>query len=427
MRLFYTAFWYLLLPLLLGRLWWRGRHLPAYRQRWRERLGWQLPQQTQPCIWVHAVSVGETIAALPVIESLLLSDPDTPVVVTTTTPTGSERVVQSLGSRVIHVYCPWDMPGALARFFNAFRPKKILVMETELWPNLVAAAHQRQVPVVLINGRLSEKSFRGYNRLLSLIRPMMQQMHLLLVQTKIERERFILLGAAPDKTLALGSIKFDMQLTPEHQVAAQQLRAQLNRRPVWIAASTHVGEDAIILAAHQQILQHIPDALLIIVPRHPERFESVAELIDGQGFSCVQRSHAQIHNEKHVDEKSVGTAQVYLGDTMGDMLLLYGAADVAFVAGSLLPSLGGHNLLEPALWAMPIISGPHVKNFLEISETLNQAGALSFAADEKSLAQVVVSLLTNDLARKKAGDAGKAVVEQNRGALDKLLAEINAI
>lgn len=409
MQLLYTLCWYLALPVLLARLWWRGRLAPAYRARWRERLAWGLPQREQGCVWIHAVSVGETLAAVPLIEKLLIEYPDTRLLVTTTTPTGSERVRHQFGDRVDHVYCPWDLPGALKRFFSAFNPRLILVMETELWPNLVAQARQRQVPVVLVNGRLSEKSYRGYARLGSVVRPMMQRLSLLLVQAAPDAERFRLLGA--EAVEVTGSIKFDLQLTEELRSSATRLKQQFNGRPVWIAASTHPGEDEMILAAHAQVLVTHPDAALILVPRHPERFNRVAEQVTETGMTLARRSADQ----------SPSTAQVYLGDTMGELLMLFGVADVALVAGSLLPPLGGHNLLEPAAWSVPVLSGPHLQNFSTIAQWLQDAEGLVLVDGSESLGKEVSELLADPGRRQLLGQAACAVVEAHRGALARVL------
>lgn len=411
MRIIYTIVWYLLLPILLLRLFWRARLAPAYRQRIGERLALGLSRRAQPCVWIHAVSVGETLAAAPMINALLARHPDTRLLVTTTTPTGSERVQQLFGDRVDHVYCPWDLPDALARFFTAWRPALVVVMETELWPNLVAAAHRRQVPVVLANGRLSEKSFRGYSRLQALMAPMLKAMTALYVQTDAEAERFRALGAPADRVIVTGSIKFDLAIDEQARAqAVSQRRALGEARPVWIAASTHPQEEAAVLDAHRQLLAVQPQALLVWVPRHPERFEAVASLVSAAGLSLARRSR----------EQGASGAQVYLADSMGELQMLYGAADVAFVGGSLAP-LGGHNLLEPAAWARPLLSGPSLFNFTAIAALLTEAGALTLVNDATTLAAALEQLFADVAVRTQAGEAGAAVVDRHRGALEKLL------
>lgn len=410
MRQLYTLLWYLLLPVLLLRLWALGGRSPAYRQRLWERLGYGYRQTLPQSVWVHAVSVGETLAAAPMIEALLERYPATPLLVTTTTPTGSERVKALFGDRVQHVYWPWDVPAAMGRLFNAFNPRLVILLETELWPNLIAEAAARDVPVVLANGRLSARSHRGYSRFRSLMTPMLQHLAALAVQTPEEAERFIDLGAERDKVWVTGNVKFDVELAETLVAQADALRADIGQRPVWIAASTHPGEDEIILAAHRRVLDIHSDALLILVPRHQERFDQVATQIRAAGFSLARRS---------LHEAAAGGA-VYLADTMGELLMLYGATDVAFVGGSLV-SVGGHNLLEPALWSKPIVTGPVLHNFTLIAELLVSAGAQSVVTDAEQLAAEVTGLFADSACCRERGRQAEQVVQQHRGALAKLL------
>ncbi len=410
MRTFYSALWYLLLPLLFLRLWWRGRQAPAYRQRWKERMAWGYKAGTlQRSIWVHAVSVGETLAAVPMIERLLAAYPDTPLLVTTTTPTGSERVRALFGDRVTHVYCPWELPTALGRFLRAFDPKIVIVLQTELGPNLCAAVKRHGARLMLMNGRLSEKSYRGYGKFPRLVRPMMARFDALAVQTPVEARRYAALGAWPERVHAIGSVKFDMSLNDSVREEAAALRDQAGARPVWIAASTHPGEDEPVLAAHRALLDSHPDTLLVLVPRHPERFDSVAQLIRQQGFRLARRSK---------NERLDAETQVYLADTMGELLMLFGVADLAFVGGSLVP-VGGHNLLEPAAWGKPVLTGPHLHNFTAISTLLEEAGGLTLVDDADALAMALQSLFRHPDRRDSQGQAAAAVVEANRGALEK--------
>lgn len=410
MRTFYSAIWYLLLPFLFLRLWLRGRQAPAYRQRWKERMAWGYrPGTLQRSIWVHAVSVGETLAAVPMIERLLADYPETPLLVTTTTPTGSERVKALFGDRVTHVYCPWEVPTALNRFLRAFDPKMVIVLETELWPNLCAAVKRHGAKLMLMNGRLSEKSYRGYSKFPRLVRPMMARFDALAVQTPVERERYVALGAWPERVHAIGSVKFDMSLDDTVRQAAAGLRAEIGERPVWIAASTHPGEDEPVLAAHKSLLKTLPTALLVLVPRHPERFGSVAQLVRHQSLTLARRSK---------QEAIAADTQVYLADTMGELLMLFGVADVAFVGGSLVP-VGGHNLLEPAAWGKPVVTGPHLHNFAAISELLDKADALTLVDNADALAITLQGLFRHPDRRQSQGQAAAAVVEANRGALEK--------
>ncbi|MCH2558668.1 MAG: lipid IV(A) 3-deoxy-D-manno-octulosonic acid transferase [Alcanivorax sp.] len=410
MRSLYTLLWYLLLPALFLRLWWRGRRAPAYRQRWRERLalGYR-PGTLSGSVWIHAVSVGETLAAAPLIEALLAEFPDTPLVVTTTTPTGSERVRALFGDRVTHVYCPWELPTAYRRFLRAFDPRLVVILETELWPNLCAAARAHGARLLLMNGRLSEKSFRGYARLPRLVQPMLARFEVLAVQTEAEARRFQALGASPDQVRVNGSIKFDLSLTDDVRRQAADLRAPWGTRPVWIAASTHPGEDEKVLEAHRRLRESHPDALLILVPRHPERFDEVAGLIRRQGVGLARRSR-----QDPVDQG----VQVYLADTMGELLMLFGAADLAFVGGSLVP-VGGHNLLEPAAWGLPVLTGPHLHNFTAIAALLDEAGGLTVVEGEQPLAAALAALYDDAGERRRRGEAAAGVVAANRGALQR--------
>lgn len=414
MRILYTLLWYLLMPGLFCRLWWRGRQTPAYRRRWRERLGRYDGGGAERCVWVHAVSVGETVAAAPLIEELLARHPDLPLLVTTTTPTGSQRVQDLFGDRVLHVYAPWDFPGAVARLLRHFNPVLLLLLETELWPNMVRGAARHGVPVMLVNGRLSERSHRGYARIRGLMRPMLKTMQCLAVQSDADAARFIDLGADADRVRVTGSVKFDIDLDADTRQAAVRLRNQLGRRPVWIAASTHRGEDEQVLAAHLQVRTVLSDALLILVPRHPERFDEVARLAATAGAARRGRG-----------ELPAGDTAVWLGDTMGELMLLYGCAEVAFVGGSLVPT-GGHNPLEPARWALPLLSGPHVFNFAAITTLLADAGGLREVNDAEELSREVVALLQNPSARERAGRAALGVLAAHRGALQRVVALVSS-
>lgn len=442
-RFVYSCLWILLLPVLFVRMWWRGRRAPMYRQRWAERLGFYpaaaLPRAQGACVWVHAVSVGEALAAVPMVEQLLLRHPDTQIVMTTTTPTGSERVRAVFGDRVLHVYAPWELPGAVRRFFNAFRPSLVLLLETELWPNIVATAAKRDVPVMLINGRLSERSQRGYARLPALVTPMLQAMRCLAVQTQADAARFQALGAAENKVVVTGSVKFDIDPDESLRHAAALWREQLGARPVWIAASTHAGEDEPVLMAHKQLKVHFPDALLILVPRHPERFAEVGRLASAHGFSVLKRSATQQVEDSyssHVED----SCDVYLGDTMGELMQMFGFADVAFVGGSLV-DVGGHNLLEPSAWGLPVLTGPHLHNFTLIAQLLEQAGAMTVVADAEALAVQLVGLFGGPAVdgegaaqaqaqaqarRQTMGDAALHVQATHRGALQRVLTLVAA-
>ncbi|MFI8224930.1 lipid IV(A) 3-deoxy-D-manno-octulosonic acid transferase [Pseudomonas sp. NPDC085632] len=414
-RTLYTALFYLGLPLVAIRLWLRARKAPAYAKRIGERFSYGMPKLQPGGIWVHAVSVGESIAAAPMIRALLQRYPQSPITVTCMTPTGSERIQALFANepRIQHCYLPYDLPCAAARFLNRVQPKLAVIMETELWPNHIHQCAKRGIPVALANGRLSERSARGYGRFSKLTAPMLAEMSLFAVQTEAEAQRFRDLGARPETVEVTGSIKFDLTIDPQLLQRAADLRGQWQalERPVWIAASTHEGEDEVVLDAHRRLLANHPDALLILVPRHPERFNSVFELCQREGFATVRRSTGT-----HVDART----SVLLGDTMGELLFLYALADSAFVGGSLVAN-GGHNLLEPAALAKPVISGPHLFNFLDIAAQLREAGALAEVDDAEGLAVEVQRLFELPRDAQRMADAGLAVMRRNQGALQRLL------
>ncbi|WP_282356064.1 lipid IV(A) 3-deoxy-D-manno-octulosonic acid transferase [Pseudomonas sp. PS01303] len=414
-RTLYTALFYLGLPLVAIRLWLRARKAPAYAKRIGERFSYGMPTLQPGGIWVHAVSVGESIAAAPMIRALLQRYPQLPITVTCMTPTGSERIQALFANepRIQHCYLPYDLPCAAARFLDRVQPKLAVIMETELWPNHIHQCAKRGIPVALANGRLSERSARGYGRFRKLTAPMLAEMSFFAIQTEAEAQRFRDLGARPETVEVTGSIKFDLTIDPALLQRAAELRGQwqAQERPVWIAASTHEGEDEVVLDAHRRLLANHPDALLILVPRHPERFNSVFELCQREGFSTVRRSTGA-----NVDAQT----SVLLGDTMGELLFLYALADSAFVGGSLVAN-GGHNLLEPAALAKPVLSGPHLFNFLDIAAQLREAGALAEVEDAEGLAVEVRRLFELPRDAQRMADAGLAVMRRNQGALQRLL------
>ncbi|WP_339100654.1 lipid IV(A) 3-deoxy-D-manno-octulosonic acid transferase [Pseudomonas atacamensis] len=414
-RTLYTALFYLGLPLVAIRLWLRARKAPAYAKRIGERFTLGMPTLQPGGIWVHAVSVGESIAAAPMIRALLERYPALPITVTCMTPTGSERIQALFAneSRIQHCYLPYDLPCAAARFLDRVQPKLAVIMETELWPNHIHQCAKRGIPVALANGRLSQRSAKGYGRFSKLTAPMLAEMSLLAVQTEAEAQRFRDLGARSETVDVTGSIKFDLTIDPQLSQRAADLRSQWQAqdRPVWIAASTHEGEDEVVLDAHRRLLANHPDALLILVPRHPERFISVFDLCQREGFATVRRSTGA-----NVDAQT----SVLLGDTMGELLFLYALADSAFVGGSLVPN-GGHNLLEPAALAKPVLSGPHLFNFLDIAAQLREAGALAEVDDAEGLAVEVQRLFELPRDAQRMAEAGLAVMRRNQGALQRLL------
>ena len=417
-RTLYTLLLYLAVPVIAVRLWLRSRKAPAYAKRIAERFAISLPELKQGGIWLHAVSVGESIAAAPVVKALQQLYPDLPITVTCMTPTGSERIQSLFGDSVQHCYLPYDLPICSRQFFKRLKPRLAIVMETELWPNHINQCARLNVPVLLANGRLSARSARGYGRFPKLVAPMLKQLSVLAVQTHTEAQRFIDLGARPEAVTVTGSIKYDLRVDAALPEQAQALREQwhASQRPIWIAASTHEGEDALILAAHQQLLAQFPTALLILVPRHPERFETVYSLCVQQGLQVQRRSTQAAVSAEH---------QILLGDTMGELLFLYALADVALVAGSLIEH-GGHNMLEPIALAKPTLTGPHYFNFLEIAEQLLEAGGLREVADTHALTHAVAELWSNPEQAQTMCAAAQQVLQRNQGALQRLLDSIEA-
>ncbi len=409
MRYLYNILFYLALPFVFLRLLWRSRRAPLYRKRWLERLGF-CPFRLNQSILIHAVSLGETIAAIPLIKALKAKYPHSPILVTNMTPTGSARVQAAFGESIYNAYLPYDLPSALERFFLRVKPRMVVVMETELWPNFFATCRKYRIPLVVTNARLSEKSAKRYRRISSLTRKMFKAITLLAVQGQSDAERFIALGMQEDRIRVTGSLKFDLELPHDLPQKSALLRQQLGQdRLIWIAASTHPGEDEIILAAHRQVSEKIPHALLILVPRHLERFDAMAALAMGQGFKVARRSKGDTCN---------ADTTVYLGDTMGEMMLMFSVCDVAFVAGSFVAA-GGHNVIEPAALHKPVITGPSLFNFLEISDYLLKAGGMVKVENADQLASTLIDFFENADKRKQMGENAGSVVEKNRGALQK--------
>lgn len=417
-RFFYSLLLFLALPLLLLRLLTRSIRSPAYLRRWSERFGLAtVPagyDRNRGCLWVHAVSVGETLAAAPLVRHWLKTRPQDQILVTTMTPTGSARVHELFGEKVLHQYLPYDYPGAMRRLINRFNPRLLLVMETELWPNLVHQCHKQGVRTMLVNARLSEKSARGYRLLGSLSRHMLQSIDIIAAQSAPDAERLLSLGARRDSVQVTGSLKFDMEVPDLTGMATSPVfrSVESSARPVWTAASTREGEEAKLLPAFQTCLARFPELLLVLVPRHPERFNSVLGLCEAAGLKTQRRSaNAPVHSD----------TRVLLGDSMGEMWSYLRLADVVFIGGSLV-NTGCHNVLEPAALGIPVLVGPSQYNFATICQQLQSAGALKTVADEAALAEQLLQLLANPEWRRAMGSAGKYVVAQNRGSLQRQLA-----
>jgi len=399
-------------PVLFLRLLWRSRRNPDYRKRWLERLGVFTPSEKMDGIWLHAVSAGEAIAAVPLIRALKKQFPNLPITVTTTTPTGAARIQQLLGKEVRHLYFPFDLSLTMTNFLNRIKPKLCILMETELWPNCLVTLKKKGIPVVVANARLSPRSMKGYGRIEEVTRQMMSSVTMVAAQSHMDGDRFVSLGLPPARLQVTGNIKFDMTEPPNVEEKASALRNQWgSKRPVWIAASTHAGEEEQVLMAFVRIREKLPDIFLILVPRHTERKDAVQSLLKQYSLSYILRSSGE--------EASPDTS-VLLGDTMGEMPLFYRAADVAFVGGSFV-SVGGHNTLEPASASIPIVVGPHVHNFIDITHYLSKAGALVQVNNSEALADAVLHWFLSPEERLASGGRGKQVVLDNRGAVDKVV------
>jgi len=408
----YTLLFYLALPLILLRLIWRGFRAPAYFKRWPERFGF-VPGKpdARPVIWIHAVSVGEVEASRPLIAGLRKHYPKHQLLLTTMTPTGSERVRSLFADKVLHCYLPYDLPFAIRRFLKTMQPEFGIIMETELWPNLLLTCQQQNIPLVIANARLSARSAKGYQKLATFSRQMLRSIPLIATQTTMDRDRFQQLGAQPEAVHAVGNLKYEMRLPASLTEQAEAMRSVWGNRPVWVAASTHEGEEEIILNASKQVRAHFPDLLLIIVPRHPERFDRAAGLSRRAGFKTL----------RHSDNQPCSLAvQVLIVDTMGELPLYYATADVAFIGGSLVPH-GGHNLLEPAALGRAVVTGPHYFNFTEITQRFLASQAAIQVKDSHELAQAIKLLLGDPQRRSEMGQAGLALIQQSQGASQRLL------
>jgi len=408
-RLGYSLIYIILLPVILLRMWLRGRQTPAYRQRWRERF-LAVIKPNKPVLWVHTVSLGESIAASPLIEKLINAYPDYHVLVTTTTPTGSDHIRRHFAQRVLHQYLPYDLPLLVHAFIRRVRPKIFIMMETELWPNYLAICAKRNIPAVLINARLSARSARRYARFSCISRPMLKRLHYIACQNRRDMRRFKILGVDKEKIQVVGSVKYDFTPEPGLKDEAYALFDLWPRKAfVWIAASTHEGEETQILAAHRSLREACPEARLILVPRHPERFEQVAALIRSANFPLARRSDPASFS---------ANAQVLLGDSMGELMLYYARAQVAFVGGSLIQR-GGHNPLEPAALALPVLTGPHVFNFALIYSQMFRKHAALKIENEKALASTLIELAASPAKRRDIGGQALHYQQQNRGATER--------
>ena len=413
-RIIYSVIFYLALPVIIIRLLVRSLEMPAYRKRIGERFALQpVPEEfakTKIILWIHAVSVGETAASAPLVKELQRLYPDAQIVITTMTPTGSDRARMLFGGSVMHVYIPYDLPGACNRFLDKYRPHLLILMETELWPNLVHSCHRRGVKLLLANGRLSGKSATGYGRFATFTRSLLEKVDRIAAQAAPDAQRFIDLGANPEQVAVTGSLKFLVDVS-EKGKQAYFAAIEKTARPVLVAASTREGEEEKVLAAFKKCLAEIPSLLLVLIPRHPERFAKASKLSEDKGFTTVRRS------DDGLVEPNI---QVLIGDSMGEMLDYYSVATIAFVGGSLVDT-GCQNILEPAAMGIPILVGPSQYNFATICKQLEHAGGLKTIQNEMELAQSVSTLIADERARQEMGERGKQLVRENQNALPALM------
>ena len=413
LRSLYSLTMRLLLPAQFIRLWLRGRKLPAYRRRWLERLALSPSSwPAEPRLWIHAVSVGEVNAAAPLIRRLL--DKKTPcrILVTTTTPTGSRTLRQHFPDQIEHCYFPFDLPGVMRRFLRKTRPALLMIMETELWPNCLEQCRRSGIPVAIANARLSEKSLRGYRKIAPLTQAALASVTRLFAQGKADAERFIQLGARPEQVEVIGNLKFHIDISASDKKLAEQMKNDWRDHDfVWLAASTHPGEDEILIQAHRALLETVPTALLVLAPRHPDRFDQVADLCQRTSLLTARRS---------TGDPVAPDTRIYLADTLGELTGLYGAADAAFIAGSL-TDIGGHNPLEPAAHGIPILSGPNVHNFAQIYAEMTEANAAALVHGPQELTDWLQKLATDNALKTRLGQQAHRYLQTRSSGLETLL------
>lgn len=420
MRKIYTLLLYVAVPFIMLRLLWRSRQQRAYRHRWSERFGHYDFARLESSIWVHTVSVGEFMAALPMIKQIKQRHPDLPLVITTTTPTGSEQVVKHFGDDVYHVYTPYDLPYVVKRFLRHMKPRIAIIMETEWWPNLLHLVKQRHIPILLANARLSERSKNGYARIAGLASQMLNCMTMVAAQSQADGQRFVDLGLPSNRLNVAGNIKFDVTIPEGLQDSAAALRQAWggDKRIVLTVASTHEGEEPTLLkmlkALHQDAFKHV---LLVLVPRHPDRFDRVYQLCVDAGFSVSRRSQQQPVNDN---------TDIVLADTMGEMKLLCAASDMAFFGGSIVP-VGGHNMIEAAIFGVPVLSGHHLHNFVALRDMLLAKDALLVSDNVEQLTEQCKQLASDAQLRHDMGQRAQAVILANQGALNRHLDSIDQL
>ena len=411
-RYFYSFILYLMLPWVLLRLWFKGLHLPGYRSNWKERFGYGDVETVHPVAWFHAVSVGEVRAAEPLICAVLEHHPELSVMVTTTTPTGREAAQQLFGGRVTHHYLPYDLPASVRRFLDVVKPVVVIILETEIWPNLYYQLEQKSIPLLLVNARLSQKSLQGYLKMRALSRPAVRSIRHIAVQSERDAQRFQHLGARTARLSVMGNLKFEMHLPDDFPTRTRALKESLGpERHIWVAGSTHKGEDTQLLAAHRRVLESCAGALLVIAPRHPERASEIAALCSESGFNFrLSTEVASLADD----------VQVLIVDMLGELVYFYGVALAVFVGGSLVPA-GGHNPIEAILAGAPIVTGPNIENFEGVYQDMIQCGAARMIETEHALADRMCAWFSDKEQRKIDVEAGLSVVENSRGALQHCL------
>ncbi len=416
MRRFYSFLMYLLTPYLLLRLWWKGKSLPAYRNRIAERFSLDKRPTEKVDIWVHAVSLGEVIAVTPLIDELI--NKQWKILITTMTPTGAERVKIRFGTKVSHRYVPYDLPWVLRRFFKDVQPRLGLIVETELWPNLIHFARKAEVPLFLINARLAERSYKGYKKVEFLFKPLLNQFKAIFSQSEDDAKRFKALGADDSRVIVLGNMKFDLQTQNINSELFLKLQERWgNDRPVVMAASTHEDEELQLLIPLKKLQSSLANMVLLIAPRHPERFQKVFQLAVEKGFNTGLESKVETLSPDN---------EVIVLDSLGELMGFYQVADYAFVGGSFVP-VGGHNVLEPIAMKVPVFSGPHVHNFKTICRDLQEAQAIELATDAEDLADRIIAVHKNNEKKQLLVTNATAVLEANKGAVQRYVAQVEAV
>ncbi|MCL4157991.1 UNVERIFIED_CONTAM: hypothetical protein GTU68_009024 [Idotea baltica] len=409
-----------MMPLVVARLKWLSRKNPGYGEDIRERFG-HIPKRDDQPLWIHAVSVGETIASEPLVKLIQETHPDWPILITNTTPTGAQQAKRLFGESVTRHFAPYDTPKAIHQFLDNARPRALVVMETELWPNWISVLSRKNIPVLVANARLSEKSAAGYARLGGMAKEMMASITRVAAQYDADAQRFLQLGSAKESVFVSGNIKADIEITETDRQLAQDEKNKISsqRTPILIAASTHPGEDEIVLDSFVQLRKEYPKALLYLVPRHPERADDVELLLNQRSLGFIKRTT----NKSDVTPDDT----VILCDKMGELRALFGVADIAIMGGTFVDH-GGHNPLEPAAWGMPIVAGPSQRNFDSLFNEMESFEALVRSErTAEALSQTLVDLLGDGQRMQKTGAAALAYIQNQRGAVDRLLAAIESL